>query len=157
MLVTSVARSGAASSWGVAEVGTVVAEKPDVVLVEFAANDAALNRFVTPGRSRANMDAILARLGAAGMPPRVFVMAMSPVQGPRGWIRPFLDRYVEEHRRAAAEAGAGFVDHRPAWERLRPEALQVAIPDGLHPRPADAARVMVPTLVTAVSDGRCMP
>lgn len=155
--VETVARSGASSSWGLKAVDEVAAKGPDVVLVEFATNDAALNRLLTRQASRTNLRAILARLSGLEPKPRIIVMAMNPVFGLRGLLRPFLSCYIEAHRELAAEFGAEFIDHGPAWRALGRQALRGAIPDGIHPEPAAAASVIVPALLGLLSEGRCLP
>ena len=153
--VRVVARSGQDSTWGVSALDQVAAQRPDVVLVEFAVNDAALHHWIGFERSRRNMQAILDRLADLNPRPRVFVMAMNPVSGLRGALRPSLDRYAAMHRDVAQAAGAGFIDHGPAWRALAPDALARAIPDGTHPDPAVAARIMVPALVRTIAGEAC--
>lgn len=152
--VSVVARNGAASDWGLAHVGEVLAASPDVVLVEFASNDAALNRLMPPWTSRAAMGAILTRLMAGPTHPRVYVMAMNPMFGLKAANRPFLRAYTDMHLRLALRLGAGTIDHRPGWAALGGEARR-SIPDGSHPRDEVAARVMVPTIVGAVAQPGC--
>ncbi|GGE01143.1 hypothetical protein GCM10011390_19980 [Aureimonas endophytica] len=153
--ITTVARSGSTSAWALANVETVVAARPDIVLVEFSVNDAALDRLTTPGRSRAAMAAVLGRLREGLPDARVFSMAMNPIHGLRGLMRPFLDSYVEAHRRIAAGLGQGFIDFRPFWAEFSDAALARMIPDGAHPQPEAASAIMVPRLVEVLSEGRC--
>lgn len=154
--VETVAQSGATSSWAVTMVDSVIEKKPDVVLVEFYANDAALNRFMTVGKSRTNMDEILSRLKRGLPAARVIVMAMNPISGIRGFIRPFLQSYIDAHRRLAETKGFDFFDNRPAWLQLSPAQLAAAIPDGAHPEPRIAAATIVPGLATEIARGSCM-
>src|SRR5262249_7535722 len=55
--VTNHARSGETSRWGLLNVDAILADRPDIVLIEFAANDAALNRFISLSQSVDNMRA----------------------------------------------------------------------------------------------------
>ncbi len=57
--VTNLAKNGASSDWGFANTDKVIASKPDVVLIEFSINDAALNRVLTPRASAANVRSIV--------------------------------------------------------------------------------------------------
>lgn len=152
--VAVVAKSGATSDWGVSAVDRVIAESPDIVLIEFSVNDAALHRLVSLRRSRENLARMIdMREQLAGL--RIIVMAMNPMSGIRGAIRPFLDRYIDAHREVAEAKGAEFVDHRPAWRALSAPTLSAAIPDGIHPLQTIAAAIIVPRLVTQIADGRC--
>lgn len=140
--VVAVAKSGETSAWGVRNVGSVVAKNPDIVLVEFAANDAALHHFISLSRSVANMRSIVDAIRMKNRQVIVVFQAMNPVWGFRGWIRPFLDAYNDAHAALAAELGVGFVDHRPWWRMHSPDVIRQLIPDGLHPMPGRAAQAI---------------
>lgn len=153
--IVNLAKSGMASDWGLTQIGKALAERPNVVLVEFAINDAALNRFLSQRESGANMEEIVTRLKAGESRPAVYVMAMSPVSGLRGMIRPFLGQYEELHAEIARRLGVGFIDHRPAWAALSADDLATAIADGAHPDPETASRVMLPGLLRALAGADC--
>ena len=153
--IVNLAKSGMASDWGVTQIDKVLAEKPDIVLVEFAVNDSALDRFLSLAASAANIEEIVTRLKAGESKPAVYVMAMSPVSGLRGWIRPYLVQYEDRHAELARRLGAGFIDHRPAWAKLSADEIATAIADGTHPDPATAGRVMLPGLMQALAGADC--
>lgn len=155
VLVDSVARSGATSEWALEKTEDVIAGKPDIVLVEFYANDAALNRFMTVGRSRKNMAIVLARLKQELPSTRIIVMGMNPIFGIRGFIRPFINSYIDAHRQLAKEMGLDFYDNQPAWAKLTAGELAAAIPDGSHPLPQAASAVIVPGLTQEIASGKC--
>ncbi|MGO7830412.1 SGNH/GDSL hydrolase family protein, partial [Rhizobium johnstonii] len=73
---------------------------------------------------------------------RIIVMAMNPFSGLRGLISPFVDSYVSVHEAEAQKSGLEFVDHRPNWERLTPDDLATAIPDGVHTLPDMASKII---------------
>lgn len=148
--ISVIARSGSTTEWALTEVDNVVAFRPDIVLIEFYANDAALNRFMTVGQSRANIEMVLDRLRERLPNTRIIMMIMSPISGVRGMIRPFLASYIEAHRAAAEKRGIEVVDHTPGWSKLSPSELDAAIPDGSHPLPDVATKIIVPTLVREI-------
>jgi len=154
--VTNLAESGMTSQWGLTQIDKVIAERPDIVLVEFAVNDADVTEFMSLAGSAANMSEIVSRLRESETHPAVYVMAMSPVSGLRGMIRPFLAQYEDAHAEVARKLGAGFIDHRPAWAKLSDEEIATAIPDGTHPDPATTSRVIVPGLVHALAASGCL-
>lgn len=156
IIVANLAKSGMTSEWGLTQIDKVIAERPDIVLVEFAVNDADVTEFMSLARSAANMGEIVSRLRESKTHPAVYVMAMSPVSGLRGMIRPFLDQYEDMHAEVARKLGAGFIDHRPAWAKLSDEEIATAIPDGTHPDPATTSRVIVPGLVHALVASGCL-
>jgi acyl-CoA thioesterase-1 len=154
--IVNLAKSGMTSEWGLTQIDKVVAERPDIVLIEFAVNDADVTEFMSLSRSGANMTEIVSRLRESKTRPAVYVMAMSPVSGLRGMIRPFLWQYEELHAAVARKLGAGFIDHRPAWARLSDDEMAKAIADGVHPDPTTASRVIVPGLVHALAASGCL-
>lgn len=151
--VKTVAKSGGTSEWALDHLAEVVALRPDVVLIELHANDGAIDEWISPARSGANMDAILRSLRRDLPTSRFVVMAMNPMHGLRGAIRPFMSWYVDAHRDAAARNGAAFLDIGPMWNQLSDEDIRRAIPDGAHPSPEAAARIVAPTIATFLEGG----
>lgn len=143
--------AGENSRWGLAQVGRVRDARPDVVAVEFSANDASLLRGLWLDESVANVEAILTRLSEGEGAPKVALLAMNPMRGMRGWIRPWLDDYYDAYRPLAARTGAAFLDLRPHWRALGGKTLRRAIPDGLHPTPQVSAKVIAPPLAEVIS------
>lgn len=153
--VDSIAKSGETSFWALTQIDRIVAEQPDVILIEFYANDAALQRFVSLAQSRKNFGDVLDQLRQRLPQARIVVMAMNPFSGLRGLIRPFVDSYISAHQAEAQRRGLEFVDHRPNWQRLAPDDLAAAIPDGAHPLPDIASKIMVPELVKHITGNNC--
>lgn len=153
--MTRIAQAGASTRWALTAVPEVVAARPDVVLIEFAHNDAALNRPISRSASAANIATILTRLREALPAARVYVMGMNPVSGLRGALRPSLDSFIDAQRAIAEKHGARFVDHRPLWAALRPDERDRAIPDGLHPTDEAATLTMVPILARLIGGANC--
>jgi hypothetical protein len=153
--VESVAKSGETSAWALTQLDRVVAEEPDIILIELYANDATVHRFVSLAQSRRNIGEILDQLHRHLPRARIILMAMNPFSGLRGLIRPFVGSYISAHQAEARKRGVEFVDHRPGWERLSPDELAAAIPDGAHPQPEVAARIIVPELVEHIAGRDC--
>ncbi|EJT04685.1 G-D-S-L family lipolytic protein [Rhizobium sp. CCGE 510] len=153
--VATVAKSGETSLWALTQIDRVIAEQPDIVLIEVYANDAALQRFVSLAQSRKDIGDILDRLRQRLPQARIIVMAMNPFSGLRSLIRPFVGSYISAHEAEAQKRGLEFVDHRPNWQRLTSGDLAAAIPDGAHPLPDIASKIIVPELVKHISAGNC--
>ncbi len=149
--IDSVAKSGETTTWALNQTDRVVDLHPDIVLIEIYANDAALDRLISVSASQKNFGMIVDRLRGALPNVRIIDMAMNPIFGIRGAIRPFVSSYIEAHRRETSRRGFEFVDFRADWERLGHDVLSVAIPDGLHPLPETASKVMTPVLVRQIS------
>jgi len=153
--VVNVAKSGETTIWALTQIDRVVAEQPDIILIELYANDATLQRFVSLSRSRQDIGEILDQLRQRVPRARIIVMAMNPFSGLRGLIRPFVESYISAHEAEARKRGLEFVDHRPNWERLAPGDLWAAIPDGAHPLPDIASKIIVPELVKHIAGRNC--
>ncbi|WP_294644593.1 SGNH/GDSL hydrolase family protein [uncultured Aureimonas sp.] len=155
--VTNDGLAGAASDWGAGAVDAVAATRPDIVFLEFAVNDAALNKWIGVDESVANMRAIVAAFRRQNPGILVYVMSMNPISGRRSWARPFRDRYEDAHRRLAEELGASHIDHRPAWNAMGADALYLAIVDGAHPTPGSATSIVVPNIMKRLVDDGVLP
>jgi acyl-CoA thioesterase I len=97
--VQRIAKSGATSRWGLEQKQQVVLAKPDVLLIEFAAGDANLRRFVSFSESERNHAEIIKTVHQAKPDAKIYLLALNPTWGLRGvWIRPRLDSYYENTR-----------------------------------------------------------
>jgi lysophospholipase L1-like esterase len=142
------------SAWARAQVARVAETRPDLVLVEFAINDADLRDGVPLARARAQHLALVADLRQALPGAALALMTMSPAKGPRGWIRPRLAAHYAGYHALARETGLGLIDLYPRWLAL-PRGDRGLQQDGLHPDPAVAEAVAVPAAVHVLSQGKC--
>lgn len=144
-------RNGATSEWGVAVLDEVIHAEPDVVLVEFSVNDAALFKGISLGRSRENVRRIVRTVERAKPHVKIFLMTMNPSFGPHAWIRPRIGAYYKAYGALADELGTGYIDNLRDWENLTQHELSVGVPDGLHPKPEWARRILVPAVSSAIA------
>jgi acyl-CoA thioesterase I len=150
--IRRVARPGATVAWGQepAQVAAVAEAAPDIVLVEFAINDADLRDGLPRAEADARSRALLAALADALPEAAIVEMTMSPARGLRGLMRPGLAaRYADVVARAEAREGA-LVDLHARWLRLPRDARGLDA-DGLHPDPELAAGVIVPALAAHIA------
>lgn len=155
VVVDTVAKSGAPSSWGLGHVDDVIRLKPDVVLVEFYANDAALNRFTSVSTSSDTIGALFSSLRHGLPKARIIAQIMNPVSGLAGMARPYFGLYIDAHLRQARANGVDIIDHRKRWMSLSGNQLAKAIPDGLHPTPEAAASIIVGPLAAKIGGAAC--
>ena len=148
-------RAGASSEWGVTAVEEVIRSGADVILIEFSNNDASWRKGVSLQRSRENIRQIVRAIEEGQPEAKIFLMTMSPAFGLRGWIRLRLDAYYDLYRLLAGELGVGYIDNRQSWRNLTKDQLTSGIPDGEHPLPELAARILVPTIARAIGGARC--
>ena len=147
--VERITQPGATSAWGVDQIDRVLATNPDIVLVEFAVNDADARNFLTVGGSMAQHEQIFVALRSRGHKPAVVLLTMNPAFGPRAWLRPFLSRYYAEYVALAERNDTGMVDLYARWRAFPDAALHFN--DGLHPSDTAATLVIVGPVVDAIT------
>lgn len=151
--IARVARPGANVTWGGAPetIAAVAGHGPDVVLLEFAINDADLRDGLRRAEADAQTVALLDALAEAA-PQAAFVeLTMNPASGARALHRPGLAaRYADVVARAEAR-GDALVDLYHRWIAL-PRAAR-GLDDGLHPAAEIAAAVIVPPLAAHLAAG----
>lgn len=156
--VEVIADVGVTSTWAVNNVNRVIAAAPQVILMQFSENDAAINNIMSVDSSRTNIARVLGALRQGVPAARIVYMAMNPPHGFRGWMRPFLASYIEAHRQEAERRNVTFVDFRPHWNTLTNAEIALHIPDGLHPTTSKVSEIMVPVLLAhLVPDKDCRP
>lgn len=145
-----IAEGGVTSAWGLSRIEAAIAVVPDLVLLEFAINDADLRRGLSLSESRDNHRAMLARLKDGLPKARIILMTTNPATGLRRLLRPRLAAYYAFYRDLAAEMDVGLIDLYPRWLAL-PQAAQ-GLTDGVHPSPHSAAAVIVPVVTAYLGD-----
>ncbi len=140
------AQGGATSVWGLTQVEAVIAAAPDMVLMEFAINDADLRRGLSLAGSRDAHRAILARVKQGLPKAQVVLLTTNPALGLRRLLRPRLPAYYALYHRLAVDHWTGLVDLTPRWLAM-PDMVQ-ALTDGLHPSPKATAEVVVPAITS---------
>lgn len=154
--VIEIAEPGENSFWGVTHLTEIARTQPDVLLIEFSVNDARLWGGTSQSDSRANVMQIVRATRQIRPDTKVILMAMNPTFGLRSLIRPRLDNYYDDYGALAKAAGFHFVDHRVAWRSLKSSDLESAIPDGIHPNQSAAEAIIVPALITSITEGLCV-
>ncbi|MGF1457378.1 MAG: SGNH/GDSL hydrolase family protein [Alphaproteobacteria bacterium] len=151
--VRRVARVGMSSRWGRAQIDRALrpddGAPPDILIVHFTGNDAALHRGVSLAESEANHTAILDEAQAAGV--LVYLALLSPAEGVRGWARPGQAGYAALYRHLAARSGAGLIDALPLWHTVPRARRKAWLPDGLHPTDTAHAAITEPVVGNAIA------
>ena len=136
--------SGDTTAGGLARLDWTLTPEVDAVIVELGGND--LLRAIDPAASRANLDAILTRLSAEGLPA---LIAGLPAPGNYG--RDWADAFNAMFPELAAKHGAihypNFLaaiapDFSIADRSQRAAAMKLMQSDGIHPNAAGVARVV---------------
>lgn len=145
--------AGANSSQAAKQFGSRRNRRPEIILIEFASNDADFLDGIGLDKSRSNHKALLGRIREDVPRAQVVLMTMNPAFGPRGWVRPELIGYYEMYREFAAYKDVALVDLAPIWsETLATTGYKVQLPDGLHPTQTAASRIILPALRNKIGD-----
>jgi acyl-CoA thioesterase I len=146
--IINIARGGSDSRWGIAHVGDVVAARPDIVLMEFAYNDALVRYNISVSESRALTAQIVRKIKQGAPNTYVYLMTMNAPIGSRSSSRPQLRSYYENYRALARQEGVGLVDNFPSWS----SATEDMIPDGVHPTALAHRAITVRTILRSLSE-----
>ncbi|MEJ6391585.1 SGNH/GDSL hydrolase family protein [Gymnodinialimonas ulvae] len=151
--IIRIARPGANVSWAAHpdRIAAVVAEAPDIVLLEFAINDADLRDGLAREAADALTRGLLEDLAEAVPEAALIEMTMSPARGARGLLRPGLAARYGDVVARGGDANRGVVDLYTRWIAL--PRHQRGLADGLHPDPSIAAQVTVPPLAAYLAEG----
>lgn len=137
--------SGDTSAGGLARIDWLLAEKPDLVMVELGANDAL--RGLDPEETRRNLDAIIARINEAGA--RVFLVGMrAPPNMGREYAAEFDRIFPDLAKQHKVPLYPFFLDGVVA-----DPALNQA--DGIHPNAKGVSVIVeriLPTLLRALGE-----
>uniref|UniRef100_I2Q6B0 Lysophospholipase L1-like esterase n=1 Tax=Desulfovibrio sp. U5L TaxID=596152 RepID=I2Q6B0_9BACT len=131
--------SGDTTAGGLARLDGVLATKPDGVLVELGAND--MLRGQAPEAAKANLDAILSRLRAAGIPFMLCGMRSAKNFG-SDYAAAFDAVYPELAKKYGVELYPFFLDGVTGQPGM-------TLPDGLHPT-ARGVEVVVDRILPTV-------
>jgi len=145
-------RHGVGTRWGLEHLEErVIGERPDLVLIEFAINDAFEAVDVAPEESRALLEQMVERIETALPDCEIVLMTTNPTTG--GYARRELAPYYQAVRDVARQRGLVLVDTEPAWRELfeRDRAtFDVYLPDGTHPSPKGDAAITTPRIHAAL-------
>ena len=124
--------SGDTTAGGLARLDWALAERPDLVILELGAND--MLRGVDPAETRANLEAMLSKLKAAGTGVLLAGMRAAPNLGAE-YRRDFEGLY----RELAARYGVPLYPFFLEGVAMDPK---LSLPDGLHPNAAGVAEIV---------------
>jgi acyl-CoA thioesterase-1 len=133
--------SGDTTAAGLARLDWAVGEDADGVIVELGANDAL--RGQPPAETRANLDAILERLGKRNIP-----VLLAGMRSPENWGSDYRDKFDAIFGDLSAKHGALLYPFFLDGVATDPKLNQ---PDGLHPN-AHGIAIIVERILPKVED-----
>ena len=131
--------SGDTTAGGLARLAWVLADRPDLVIVELGGNDAL--RGLAPAGVAANLDAIIERLKSAGV-----AVLLTGMQAPRNLGEPYYTSFDRIYPDLAERHEVAFYPFFLAGVATNPDLNQ---PDGIHPT-ARGVAVIVENLLPLV-------
>ncbi len=141
VLVQNAGVSGDTSAGGLARLDWMLAERPDLVIVELGANDAL--RGLDPERTRQNLANILTRLKAAGVLP-----LLAGMRAPRNLGRDYYAKFDQIYPALAQTPGVSFYPFFLEGVATLPALNQR---DGIHPNAAGVA-IIVKSILSLVEE-----
>ena len=147
--ISRVTRAGAGSAWGLTVLADVQATQPDLVIVEFAINDADLRARIGLKTSIGQHQSLISQLQTDVPQVQVLLMTTNPAYGLRGLLRPRLRAYYQSYRGLAADLDTGLADVYGHW--LSANKPLRHFPDGLHPTDKAARTVILPVLLPMIA------
>ena len=150
--LTKRGRHGVGTRWGLEHLEErVIAERPDVVLIEFAINDAFEALDVAPRESRALLEQMIERIEAALPDCEIILMTTNPTTG--GYARRDLAPYYQAVRDVAGSAASCWSTPSPpgaSSSSATGSTFDAYLPDGTHPSPKGDAAITTPRIHAAL-------
>ena len=153
--VVNSAQAAMWSGWGVENLRErVLAHRPDMVLLEFAMNDAYLPYATSVEAARLNLEYMVRRIRELYPGCSVYIQVMNMPVGEHAAQRPRVALYYGMYREEARVLDVGLIDHSEYWAPLLEkgeEAFRKYVPDGIHPSMAAQRELVLPCILKALS------
>jgi lysophospholipase L1-like esterase len=136
-----------------------LAHNPDVLFIEFGANDSYSPFGISPQASKANLQAMIDRTNAwaksHGKKVDIVLQTMNNTPGEHAAVRPNLEAYYQVHRDVTAANGLLLVDHYVNWLALYNRDSDHAtwksyMSNNIHPNELGAKQVILPEIQRAL-------
>lgn len=147
--VINSAKAAMWSTWGVQNLDERVLEKkPDLVLIEFAINDAYLPYKTSPKVCQLNLEYMIDRIQEAYPKCEIVLQVMNMPY--TEMERPQLEKYCDVYRKVAKKRRLKLIDHYTYWRKIHAqgeEEFKKWVPDGLHPCEKAWTTYVVPYII----------
>jgi acyl-CoA thioesterase-1 len=146
-------KSGATSGWGAQNAARVIAVRPNVVVVEFAINDAFNPYAISLEKSYQDTVSIVNALRNGLPAAKIWLMTTNPAFTSD---RPHLADYYAQYRSLASALDVGLIDLFPIWlTALAADGGERLMPDRLHPTREGYREVAISPMARHITNGRC--
>lgn len=142
------------STWGVENLRERVLEhKPDMVILEFAMNDAFLPYTTSIEAARLNLKYMVGRIRELYPDCSIFIQVMNMPIAEHKAQRPDIELYYGMYRKEAKKLKVKLIDHYEYWlpllEKGETEFLKF-VPDGIHPSLTAQKEFILPHILKAL-------
>lgn len=152
--------SGRSSEWATYNIkDSVLVNKPDIVIIEFAANDPVQRFDISPEQSMKNVQYLIDEIKKANSKTEIMLMIASsnPLGGAKE-KRADVNLYNEKYRELAKKNNLMLIDLAPRWNKIVEEkgerGLKHFQPDGVHMSKRGALEIVAPTIVSILEKGK---
>lgn len=139
------------STWGVENLREKVLEhKPDMVIIEFAMNDAYLPYSTSIEAARLNLEYMVLRIRELYKDCSIVIQVMNMPIAEHKVQRPDIERYYNLYRKESKKLHAKLIDHYEYWVPLLKKGEEVFrryVPDGIHPNLEAQKKLVLPHIL----------
>lgn len=150
-------KGGRWSAWGVQNLeDSVLKKQPDVVMIEFAINDASYLNGTSVELARLNLQYMIDRIKLSDPACEIILQVMNMAIGKSATYRPNLEAYYNLVREIAHKENLLLIDHFPNWKIILDKGEDTFlkyVPDGLHPNKMGAVEVIAPYIIQRLKEG----
>jgi len=150
-------KGGRWSTWGVQNIeDSVLKKKPNVVMIEFAINDASCLNETSLDLAQLNLEYMVDRIKLFDPDCEVILQVMNMAVGKSAIFRPNLETYYGMVREMARKKNLLLIDHYQNWLNILEKGEDYFlefVPDGLHPNTRGATEVIAPFIVKRLKGG----
>lgn len=139
------------SAWGVENLRQRVLEKkPDMVIIEFAMNDAYLPYATSVEAARLNLEYMVHRIREAYPDCSIILQVMNMPVAEHKAQRPDIELYYNLYRKEARKLKVNLIDHYEYWLPLLKKGekeFMKYVPDGIHPSITAQEELVLPHIL----------
>ena len=148
--LTNAAKGGTSSAWGLKNIDSVIAAKPDAVFIEFAINDAVVRYAQSVESTRENVEGMITKIKAALPDCEIILQLMHQAAGEKS-PREKQDEQQQVYRDLAQKHGLLLIDNATPWKEFIAknglDAFLKFAPDGVHMKLEGIKAVTLPNIL----------
>lgn len=146
-MLINASRWGANSRWALKHIRSdVLRHRPDVIVIEFAINDADIRHEMSIGESEKNTETMIELAIDDNVDCQIWLMTSHVPSRRHKRLRPNLTDYYDMYKVLAKRNRLGLIDLYRIWGPAPPARRYM--PDGIHTNSAAAKEVILPAVLS---------